>query len=70
MELMETNVMSELARTKDDLSTTLVENEVLEAQIDNLQTMNKQIKTCLHNLQKLVDIVEHFADDILPKCNE
>ena len=46
MELMETNVMSELARTKDDLSTTLVENEVLEAQIDNLQTMNKQIKTC------------------------
>lgn len=70
MELTNTDVTSELARTKDDLSAALVENEVLETQIDDLQTMNEQIKTRLRDLQRMVDMVKRFADDILTECNE
>lgn len=72
MEPTETDIgaTSELARVKDDLRAALIENEVLHALIHDLQTMNGQIKSRLHDLQGLADMVKGFTDDILANCNE
>lgn len=72
MELIETDIdaMSELTRAKDGLRAALIENEVLHAQIHDLQTVNGQIKSHLHNLQGLVDMVKGLIDDVLADCSE
>lgn len=72
MELVETDTTCELAllRTKDELRAALLENEILYAQVHDLETINEQMRNRLRDLQGLVDTVKRFADDIIAESSE
>lgn len=72
MELVEADATCELAllRTKDELRAALLENEILYAQVHDLETINEQMRNRLCDLQGLVDTVKRFADDIIAESSE
>lgn len=70
MDLMETDTTHEGSQLADDLSAALIENEILQAQVHDLEAINEQIRDRLRDLKDLVGTVKSFADDILADSSE
>ena len=55
-------VMSELSKVKEDLCSTLQENEELRSQFEMLQARNKETERLLHRVRVLVDLFKLVVD--------
>lgn len=55
-------VMSELSKVKEDLCSTLQENEELRSQFEMLQARNEETERLLHRVRVLVDLFKLVVD--------